>query len=164
MPLKSFLPSVSENGSLLTLKSPDGKVDIESLPIIQADERHRNFILSTWVRSYEPCVRKLQFGPANLRIGLEAYRSGESKVAEKHWMESKCVVSGSDEYTIHAWICASPGRLYHAYVAPHLRSNGVGAALISSVAGNNYHVSKPFPEGMQPTGHVVQYSPWLNNA
>jgi hypothetical protein len=155
--LREFYAVVSNN--LLQLLSRQTNHVLETLPIVKANNDHRSFILSTWVRSYETHARRLSIGPANCRIEPQDYRDGESRAAEKHWDKTH-VVTGADGFTIHAWICAKEGALWHVYVPPNLRLSGVAKALISSVAGNNYCVSKPMP--YQFSGHTVTYNPWLS--
>lgn len=145
--LKDFSAVVSRDS--LTLTSSNGEV--ETLPIVQATDDHRNFILSTWVRSYEAFARRLSVGPAHQRMSTEAYRRGEARVAERHWQKTRCVVSGSDHYTIHAWVCGehgedeAPGKLWHVYVSPVLRRKGVGAGLVQDVCGVRFESHKALP-------------------
>ncbi len=162
MTLNSFFASVSDNG--LQLFSRQTKALLQTLPIVKATDEHRSFIISTWVKSYEPHVRKLAIslpgGPV-LRLDPKAYRTGEARAAERHWDKSH-VITGSDAdvYTIHGWVCAEEGKLWHCYVPPALRSAGVAKGLVERFASRNYHVSKPWPN--QPSGHQCTYNPWMN--
>lgn len=149
-----FFVNVSPNG--LRLTSPTGDV-LEELPIVPAKPEHRAYILSTWVRSYESMARRLLV--AGMRFPTEEYRNGESRLAEAHWDKAKVVVSSADEFTIHAWVCAEPGRLFHVYVPPALRRSGVARALVESTAGKDYVVHKPWPS--IPRGHSVAWSPYV---
>lgn len=131
---------------------------IEELPVIPAKPEHRSYILSTWVKSYESSVRRLTV--AGMRIQTDVYRAGESKLAEKYWHISGVLVSPGDEYTIHGWVCASAGRLWHVYVPPQLRGNGVARELVEQSAGKQYATHKPWPT--VPRGHEVTWSPYLS--
>lgn len=157
--MKNFSAEVSRD-SVKLLSVPEGKV-LESLPIVRANESHRNFIISTWVRSYEPHIRKLRIGPTDVRISTEAYRAGEAKVAERHWDKSFVVTSGDDNFTIHGWICAQEGYLWHVYVPPLIRSHGMAKGLVSAYAGLDYNLHKPWPK--QPAGHTCRYNPWMGS-
>ncbi len=127
-----------------------------------ATNETRNFILATWVRSYEAANRRVGIGGfgSTLRVKSDVYRAGETAVAEALWELSKVVV-GQDGYTVHGWICATPGRLYHVYVPPGLRRCGVAKGLIEAYAGKEYMVQKPWPYST-PAGHTVTYNPFLN--
>ncbi len=148
------------NNTLLLCSQESDKV-LESLPIIQAEDQHRSFILSTWVRSYEPFIRRLQV--AGMSIKPEDYRAGESFKAEQNWQNTKVVVSPDDPYTVHAWVCGRKEEpqphLWYVYVPPHLRLKGVGRGLVEAYCGQEYSVSLPWPT--QPRNHVVSYNPWL---
>lgn len=153
--MTKFYATVSADGLTLWSKETDKVIDV--LPIIQADERHRSYILSTWVRSYESTVRRLSvFG---MRIRGEDYRAGETRVAEANWANSK-VVTNSEGFTVHAWVCGTPGRLWHAYVTPELRRSGVASSLVGHVSGWTYSCHKPWPHQRVPRGHSVNYDPW----
>ncbi len=146
----------------MLLKHPASLRVLQTLPVIQATDDHRSFILSTWVRSYEPFARKLvaSVGKDLVRCSTEAYRTGEARVAEANWAKSKVVVSEGDQYTIHAWVCCIPGQLWHVYVPPQFRGCGLAKALVEEYAGKVYQVSKPWPS--QPNTHSVTYNPWMN--
>jgi GNAT superfamily N-acetyltransferase len=97
-----------------------------------------------------------------MAIRPDVYRSGESATAELNW-SSSMVVTGEDGYTIHSWVCFSngqPGHLYHVYVPPQLRSEGIAKALVEHFVGKVYTVHKPWPNGI-PKGHTVTYNPWV---
>lgn len=128
---------------------------VEHLNVIPATQDHRSFILSTWIRSYEPYIRRLIV--AGMSVRGEDYRNGESRAAERHW-ESSRVVTGDDGYTVHGWVCGHPGTLFHVYVAPQLRGGGLGKGLVEVVSGKDYVVTKPWPK--VPHGHTVHYNPW----
>lgn len=163
--MKRFYADVLRNGlddSLsVTLKSVETGRVLETLPVIQARPEHRNYILSTWVKSYEPAVRRLFIGPTPTRIDPRAYRAGESRLAEQHWAESLVVVSEDDAFTIHGWVCGGGFHLRHVYVPPTLRQAGMGKGLVGAVCGTEYSVSKPWPGGFQPKDHTCTYNPWV---
>lgn len=150
--MKDFYASVSDNGSKLLLKSKETDRILEELNLIKALPEHRNYIISTWVKSYEKHARKCGFRS-------EYYRAGESKLAEGLWDGAMVAVSGSDPYTVHAWVCGYNGYLAHVYVPPELRNHGVARALVELVAGKEYSVHKPWPR--TPAGHKVTWNPYL---
>ncbi len=155
-----FTAEVTESYVILSSKA-SSKI-IERLPIVIATQEHRNYILSTWVRSYEAYARKVVVSggaSGTIHVPSDTYRSGESAVAELHW--EKChVVTGTDSYTIHAWVCATKGNLWHVYVPPQLRGKGIAKGLVGRFAGSHYLVSKPLPYKF--SGHAVHYSPYMN--
>jgi len=161
--LNDFYATISNDGlpSLKLLHKADDKLII-SLPIQNATKDHRSYILSTWVKSYEAEARRVVCGTASggyLHIPHDVYRSGESATAERHWEKSK-VVTSDDGYTIHAWVCAEPGALWHVYVPPTLRGGGVARELVEAYAGKVYMVSKPWPKHT-PGLHNVTYNPYM---
>lgn len=113
-----------------------GKV-VESLPIRPATEEHRAFVLATWVRSYANTARKV--------MSRATYTEGEPKIAERLWKKSYVITSPDDDYTIHGWICAERGKLYHMYVIPELRRKGISSALISVCVGPKVEYARPVP-------------------
>ncbi len=156
--LNAFYSVVSASGCSLISRAT-GEI-LETLPIVSATDEHRNYILSTWVKSYETTARTIGIGVPGgpvLRVDQEAFRSRESRIAEREWKKSKVIVAPGDAYTIHGWVCAAPGRLWHVYVPPSLRSCGVAKGLVVSTAGKNYTVAKPWPK--QPSGHSVHWCP-----
>ncbi len=157
--MTDFYASVSNNGQsdLLLLQAKETGEVLETLHVVQANDSHRAFILSTWVRSYEVPARLLRV--AGMPIGRDTYHSGESRVAERHWRQSKVVV-GEDGYTIHAWLCGEHGKLWHVYVPPKLRRHGIAKCLTEHYCGKQYEVSKPWPS--PPRRHVIQYNPYMN--
>lgn len=145
-----------------------GKV-LQSLPVIKALPEHRNYIISTWVKSYEPTTRRLGVtGGTPTPIDKESFRAREAGLAERFWQDSFVIVSGDDSFTIHGWINAESsdgngqahGRnektttVRHVYVPPALRHKGIAKGLVQSLATSKYLVSKPWPAGCHPTGHV----------
>lgn len=159
VPLTKFYAKSSPGG--LSLFSKDDNRLLEELPVILAKPEHRSYILSTWVKSYESMVRRLLVG--GMRFPNEEYRAGESRLAEAHWDKANVLVSPGDEYTIHGWVVGNHSRLYHVYVPPQLRGNGVARALVERVCGVNgvytYSTHKPWPS--VPRGHQVTWSPYI---
>jgi hypothetical protein len=145
---------------MLTVLSPN-REPIHELRILPASQEHRNYIISTWVRSYLPTVRKLTIqGPQpgiRMRFDETAFRASESKRAEGLWVHTSVVSGVDDTYSVHAWVAAEPGKLYHVYVPPGLRGIGIARALIEATAGTKYTVSKPMPVVMK--NHTVTYAP-----
>jgi GNAT superfamily N-acetyltransferase len=92
-------------------------------------------------------------------MSTEAYRDGEARIAERHWEKTLCVVSGSDNYAIHAWVCGEPGKLWHVYVSPGLRRAGVASELVQSVSGTSAQVHKPLQFGL--LGVLLFWNPWM---
>lgn len=113
-----------------------GKV-VETLPIRPAQEQHRAFILATWVRSYAAVARKT--------LSRAVYVAGEPKIAERLWSKAYVITSPDDDYTVHGWICAERGKLYHMYVIPELRRKGIAGALITSAVGPKVEYARPWP-------------------
>ena len=143
--------------ALLQLVSQSGDL-LESLPVIPALHDHRNYILSTWIKSYEATARKLC--PFGLGFNVADYRKGESELAERVWPEAYVITSADDTFTVHGWVCGVPGKLYHVYVPPKLRNRGIAKGLVSLACGNTYSVHKPWPGNHIPYGHTVTWSPY----
>lgn len=122
-----------------------------ALPILKAQPQHRSFIISTWVKSYAHIARKL--------LKQAVYNAEEPKLAEALWQHSSVVVSPSDDYTVHAWVCGDIGKLYHCYVIPELRAKGVAKALIEGVCGNVLQYARPWPFPVERSGW--QFNPYL---
>jgi len=166
--LKKHSASVSVDGltgslSLNLLDRETGEV-LESLPIRQATPQDKAFILSTWIRSYAQAVRRTRVavGTESIQsIPQEVYLREEPIIAESLWMQ--CLVVGSssasDEYTIHAWVCGSSGKLYHCYVPPELRGKGIAKALISHLCGTTLQYARPWPFSRVPNGW--SFNPYL---
>ena len=120
MSLKGVSSRLSTDGRPSIQLVKDEKV-LETLPILKSSAEHKNFILSTWVKSYEAAARK-----QGIR---EFYVSNEPTVAESLWTACS-VVSDDSGYTVHAWVCATEGNLYHCYVVPELRKLRLATRLI----------------------------------
>lgn len=133
---------------LLTL----GEKELGHLNVVPASEEHRNFILSTWVRSYQGEARKF--------MDRDIYAKEEAVCAEAYWKLSTVAVSPEDAYVIHGWACARPNRLYHAYVPPDLRRYGIASALVKSAVyeGAPVFVARP---GFNPFGFKTRLNPYI---
>lgn len=129
MMLKGVCAELSSDGSQILLKKDDRV--IETLQLVAPEAQHRNFIISTWVKSY----------PRILRPGVsrEVFNHGEGTLAEELWDSGLVAVSG-DGFTIHGWVAggsASHGGIYgkileHCYVQPDLRRLGIAKCLIEA--------------------------------
>lgn len=147
----------------LAMVPSDGS-EQQLLPIVDSQEAHRSYIISTWVKSYDALARHLKV--SNRYEGLvmtkDVYRDGESRLAEQNWHNSKVIVSPDDEFTIHGWVCSVTGSsghtLLHVYVPPEFRSMGVGRGLVEYTCGKTYQVMKPWPK--TPRGHNVIWNPY----
>jgi hypothetical protein len=139
----------------LVLRHLETGKTVEMLPVRKAQESDRSFILATWVRSYAPVARRTRvtIGTAP-SVGLEegVYLAGEPSVAESHWKNSVVLGSPEDEFTIHGWVCGGKGTLYHCYVPPDLRRQGIAKALILHVCGPTLEYARPWPFPKVPSG------------
>lgn len=141
----------SENGTdKAYLRIVDGEAEPVTLPLTQAGLQHRNFILATWVKSFQPLLRKW-LGDANLL-------SQESAQAETLW-EQTWIVTSEDGFTVHAWVAGVPGVLHYVYVPPDLRGKGIARALIRHVCGHTFQYGRPWPFKKAPSGGT--YNPYL---
>jgi hypothetical protein len=127
------------------------------LPVIPADDRHRNYIIGTWVNSHVSSGMCL--------TEKDIARAGESKLAEDNWHNSVVVVSPADEFTIHAWICLgmnhdeSSSAVLYIYVPPDLRNCGIAKELTEFFCGKEYEALHDWPK--TPKGHKVHFNPYL---
>lgn len=151
-----------QNTSLEIIHRPTEKV-IETLPVLNAGPAHRSYILSTWVRSYTPTIRKLRIGQPGMPlldcIDQSVYLKEEPRVAESLWQKTH-IVSSDDGFTIFAWVCGVPGLLWHCYVTPELRTKGVARALIEHVCGPETEYARPWPLERKPKC-LKKYNPYL---
>lgn len=143
---------ISSAGSKNYLRLVDGEAEPVTLPLTQAGPQHRNFILSTWVKSYLPFLRKW-LGPNS-----EGPQS-EAAQAETLWERTLVCGAENDEFTVHAWVCGEPGILHYVYVPPELRGKGIAGALIRHQCGHTFQYGRPWPLRKAPTGGT--YNPYL---
>lgn len=159
----SHVYSAASANGLLMLKHKETDKLLETLRLVPAQKEHRSFILSTWVKSYAPTVRRYRAfvldGTAH-PIHYDTYMEEEPLVAEANWESSLVAVDMDDSFVIHAWVCGSPGKLLHVYVPPPLRQKGIARALIKEQCGEQLGYSKPWPFRSVPVGW--RYNPWLN--
>lgn len=135
MSLRTISALLSTDGSPAILLTHQGET-VESLAIVQAATEHRSFILSTWVKSYESQAR---------RQGIRAeYNKYEPSIAESRWQDC-LVVTDSDGFTVHAWVCGCNGQLWHCYVVPELRRLRVASRLIEFACGTLKEYARPWP-------------------
>jgi GNAT superfamily N-acetyltransferase len=148
LPTSTTVVSSADSKSYLRLVTDGEEL---TLPVYPASKTHRSFILATWVKSYAPVLRKW-LGDG---IGLEE----EAQQAETLWGQTLVCGSENDEFTIHAWVCGSPGVLHYVYVPPDLRGKGIAGALIRHVCGHKFQYGRPWPFRKEPSGG--QYNPYL---
>lgn len=135
MSLKGVSSQLSSSGTQRIILLKEGK-ELESLPILQAENKHRNFILSTWVKSYERQARAQGVG--------KFYDEYEPAIAESRWGD--CLVLTDDTgFTVHAWVCGNNGRLWHVYVIPELRKMRIATNLIKHACGKLEEYARPWP-------------------
>ena len=129
--LKGVCAELSSDGSQILLKKDDRV--IETLQLIAPEAQHRNFIISTWVKSY----------PRILRPGVsrEVFNHGEGALAEELWNSGLVAVSG-DGFTIHGWVAGYGLVLEHCYVQPDLRRLGIARCMIYA-AGYSKQYARP---------------------
>ncbi len=154
MTLKNFSAQVSSDGTKRTLDLYKSGNLIESLPIVQAGTEHRSLILSTWVKSYQTVSTQ------KWMVNKETYILNEPRVAELFWENSWVVTSDEEGYTVHAWICCLPGKLFHIYVSPELRGCKTATSLIKHFCGpGNVDIYKPWP--FQSRGILWNKNPYI---
>lgn len=109
---------------------------ISTSVITKAEPQHRNFIISTWLKSYR--------GQAKRQGIQELYDANEPGVAESRWQDS-LVVTDDGGFTVYAWVCGQQGSLWHIYIVPELRLHGLSTALINLVCGALPYLARPWP-------------------
>lgn len=126
------------------LRMVDQDLEEVTLPVLEATEKHKSFILATWVKSHTPSLRV--FFPGQENIGLADLIKEEAKSSETLWKDRTLIVtSPGDSFTIHAWICGEQGRLDYVYVPPELRRKGIASALIDFRCGRDYQYGRRWP-------------------
>jgi ribosomal protein S18 acetylase RimI-like enzyme len=133
-----------------------GGKTLAELKVVTATEQHRNFILSTWVRSYQSTARRI--------MDKDLYAKEEALVAESFWHLSKVAVSPEDEYVIHGWVCASSdGNIYHAYVPPDFRRRGIASAILNIAVSGSVpgKLQMARPTEWQPKGYKTEFNPYI---
>lgn len=148
----------SQTGQKNSLKLTVGGEDVE-FNIVDADERHRSFIIATWVRSYMGDCKKMFVSSCSYPVftSADCYHFGESKLAERFWSNAKVLVSGEDSYTVYGWVVANGSCLLHVYVPPEFRRRGLGRRLVEEALGTSYAVWKPMKHSW---GHKQTWNPW----
>lgn len=136
MSLKNVSAKLSTDGSQPSVLLMQEGQELSRLPVAAADDSHKAFIISTWLRSYRPVARK--YGYEDL------YNRNEPAIAESRWQDC-FVVTDEGGYTVYAWVCAEQGSLYHVYVVPELRNIGVARELIRFAAGEDYMMAREWP-------------------
>ena len=139
------------NGTAAYLRLVEEETEV-TLPLVKATEAHRNFILSTWVRSYSPFLRKWLGKDTDLQ-------KEEALCSETLWTSTWVVSTNDDPFVVHAWACGSPGLLHYVYVPPELRNKGIASALIEHVCGHTFEYGRPWPHKKAPHGGT--YNPYL---
>jgi len=139
MSLRDVCARLSKDGSpkILLIHTPKETV-VQELNLVKAEARHRSFIISTWVKSYEAQARKQGIG--------REYAEAEPAIAESRWED--CIVATDDDgYTVYGWVCGSRngGMLWHAYVIPELRRLRVATRLIEYACGELNYYARPWP-------------------
>ncbi len=109
---------------------------ISTSVITKAEPQHRNFIISTWLKSYR--------GQAKRQGIQELYDAHEPGIAESRWQDS-LVVTDDGGFTVYAWVCGQQGSLWYVYVVPELRLHCLSAALIELACGALPDLARPWP-------------------
>ena len=135
MSLKGVSATLSNDGRPRILLTKEGK-SLESLPIHRAGCDHRNFILSTWVKSYRSAAKDQGI--------LHLYNEYEPAIAESRWMDC-LVVTDDTGFTVHAWVCGHDGQLWHVYVVPELRRLRIATRLIEHACKGLKEYARPWP-------------------
>ena len=135
MSLRNVSATLSSSGTTRILLR-QGESLLESLPVVKATLAHRNFILSTWVKSYRALARQQGIGAF--------YDESEPAIAESRWMDC-LVVTDDTGFTVHAWVCGAEGRLWHVYVVPELRRLRVATRLVEHACGELKQYARPWP-------------------
>lgn len=134
--VSAILSTVGSKTTLSLVHKETAEV-VQTLQLMPSQMGHRNFILSTWLKSYRPQARKDGIA--------EYYNKYEPAIAESRWQDC-FVLSDEDGFAVYAWVCAYPGQLYHVYVIPELRHLGVARRLIEHVAGDGaICYARPWP-------------------
>ena len=135
MNLSGVSSVLSSDGLPTILLMKEGKV-LETLRLVQAEQQHRSFILSTWVLSYKNHAREQGYGPF--------YATEEPKVAESRWQDC-WVLTDDDGFTVYGWVCGNDGKLWHCYVAPSIRKLRVATRMIEFACGELKEYARPWP-------------------
>lgn len=146
--------------SLVLVDKASGET-LETLRVLRAEARHKNYIISTWVKSYASVSRKTVHshnGFYSEKVQEPYYMSGENDIAETRWGDC-WVVTSEDGYTVYAWVCAAPCKLWHAYVVPEMRAIGILKEMVREFCGKEVQVARLPPFRKMPEGWT--YNPYL---
>lgn len=158
MSLKDVSAKLSDDGLKLLLNKDDKT--LAELDVGYATDAHRNFIISTWVKSISP-----DFG-----VHRSIHNAMEAELAEVNWDKSIVVTSGDDRFTVHAWMCVAvdphdinSAVLLQAYVQPDLRQKCVLKAMIEDLGGEKIVYPRQLPNNLtwSTTANKWTYNPYL---
>lgn len=155
MSLKDVSAKLSDNGLKLLLNKDDKT--LAELDVSMADDPHRSFIISTWVKSISP-----DFG-----VHRTVHNAMEAELAEVNWSRAIVITSGEDKFTVHAWVCVQHVQgqkvLLQAYVQPDLRQKGVLKAILERFANGDLVYPRQLPNTLtwSSTANKWTYNPYL---
>lgn len=121
----------------------------QKLWLTPATRNDKGFILSTWVRSYLPIVRKTEhcYKHHTLRISEETYLANHPRIAESLWENALVLRDEEDGSAILGYVVADTAAciLDYVYVIPDLRNVGLAKVMIRAAAGDNPEVTHMWP-------------------
>lgn len=153
MSLKGVYAESLKDGTGMFVVLKKNKQELERLALVPATSAHRNFVLATWVRSWQQ--------EALREVSKSTYLAEEPKLAERAFDAGDVYVltDPEDRFTIIGWICSVGQVLHHCYVIPDFRRMGVADAMIELLVGKKVVASKRWPY----PGNSNRFESWEYN-
>lgn len=134
----------------------------QKLWLTPSTPKDKAFILSTWVRSYLPIVRKSEtlYKQHVLKVKEDVYLKHHPRIAESLWECAAVLRDEADGSAILGYIVgdAGSGILDYVYVIPDLRNMGLARAMITALCGHEPTLTHLWPHGWHSGW---KYNPYL---
>lgn len=101
-------------------------IDGEELSLAPADERHHNYIRSSWVKETILLTKRLG-------VPKRLIAHGVGRIIDTMLPYAHVVASEQAPATAHGWICGIKGALFFVYVPVQLRHKGIARYMIQAI-------------------------------
>lgn len=133
--LKNVCAELSEDGSILLADT--------KIWLVPAEQKDRPYIISTWIRSYQRIVAKLQVGTQYRfmrKVDNDAYFRSYVPIVESY-ADRALVFRTEDGEACHGYIVSEAGQgdvrpcLHYVYIPPELRNLSLAKTAIQATCG-----------------------------